>query len=139
VVPLQIKCYRDALGLCKTSYVHLMILICCLTLKRPDYRSLADGKFTTAKVLVPKCLDSCSLITIRKFFQKAWRYMDAYQYVLLFSCACICYRLDNTISRKGLNVRQAAFANKKYKSHQRVGLPNDILDSINTKDTSKRQ
>ncbi len=44
------------------------------------YRSSADGRFATAKRLVPECLDSCPLITIRRFFQKAWRYMDAYRY-----------------------------------------------------------
>jgi hypothetical protein len=33
----------------------------------------------TAKLLVPQGLDSCWLITICKFFQKTWRYIDAYQ------------------------------------------------------------
>ena len=37
----------------------------------PGYRDSADGKFNTAKALVPQCLDSCNVITIRKFFQKA--------------------------------------------------------------------
>ena len=45
----------------------------------PGYRNVADGQFPTAKLLVPQCLDSCGLITIRKFFQKTWRYIDAYQ------------------------------------------------------------
>ncbi len=45
--------------------------------------------------------------------------------------------LDNTISRKGLNAHQAAFANKKYKSHQRVGLPSEIIESLSAKDTIK--
>ena len=41
---------------------------------------------------------------------------------------CIAYadHLDNTTSRNGLNAHQAAFANKQYKSYQRVGLPSDI-------------
>ncbi|KAG2065352.1 hypothetical protein BDR04DRAFT_170001 [Suillus decipiens] len=31
--------------------------------------------------LVPQCLDMCDVLTIRRFFRKAWCYMDAYQYV----------------------------------------------------------
>jgi hypothetical protein len=64
--------------------------------------------------------------------------MDAYQYVHCYSHARICDRLDNTTSRKGLNAREAAFANKQYKSHRRVGLSADILASIKAKDASKR-
>ena len=79
------------------------------------YRNLANGRFLTAKVLVPQCLDLCGLITIRKFFQKSWRYIDAY--------------------RKGLDARQAAVANKKYKSHRKIGLPSDIIASLATNDT----
>ncbi|KAI0732979.1 hypothetical protein C8Q72DRAFT_792974 [Fomitopsis betulina] len=41
-------------------------------------------------------LDDCPVKTIRAFFRKAWRYMDAY--------------------RKGLNAKQAEFAVKKYRS-----------------------
>ena len=69
----------------------------------------------TTKALVPQCLDACKLVTIRKFFQKSWRYLDAYW--------------------EGLNVREAALANKKYKSHCKVGLPRDIIDSIDKIDT----
>jgi hypothetical protein len=47
---------------------------------------------------------------------------------------CVCVRLDNTTSRKGLNTHQAAYANKKYKSHRKVGLPNDIKASIAAED-----
>ena len=47
----------------------------------PDYRNEADGNFPHARELVPKCLDLCTVTTIRKFFRKTWRYMDAYQYV----------------------------------------------------------
>jgi hypothetical protein len=43
------------------------------------YRNASDGKFATAKVLVPQCLDLCDTITIRRFFRKTWRYMDAYR------------------------------------------------------------
>jgi len=45
----------------------------------PGYHNSADGKFNTAKALVPQCLDSCNVITIHKFFQKTWRYIDAYE------------------------------------------------------------
>jgi len=72
-----------------------------------------DGRFATTKTLVPMCLDLCKVTTIRKFFRKSWRYLDAYQ-----------NRLD---------AGQAALANKKYKSHRKVGLPKDIIDSIDTK------
>jgi len=75
---------------------------------------MANGRFATARVLVPQCLDSCSVTMIRRFFQKAWRYIDTY--------------------RKGLDVQQAAFANRKYKSHRRIGLPSDILTSLATVD-----
>ena len=67
------------------------------------YRNQSDGRFVTAKVLVPQCLDACEPMTIRKFFRKTWRYIDAY--------------------KKGLNARQAAVATKKYKSHRKIGLP----------------
>jgi hypothetical protein len=85
----------------------------CFTAGLPHlsgYCNLADGRFATARTLVPECLDLCGLITIRRFFQKSWRYLDAYQ--------------------KGLNVQQATIANKKYKSHRKVGLPRDIIDSM---------
>ena len=44
---------------------------------------------------------------------------------------------DNATSRKKLNAYQAAFANKQYKSYQRVGLPNDIIRSLTSKDEQK--
>jgi hypothetical protein len=47
---------------------------------------------------------------IRRFFQKSWRYLDAYE--------------------KGLDAKQAIYANKKYKSHCKVGLPRDIINSM---------
>jgi len=43
------------------------------------YRSLGDGSFAIAKTLVPEILDTCETTTIRKFFRKSWRYMDAYR------------------------------------------------------------
>jgi hypothetical protein len=45
------------------------------------YRNVTDGRFSTAKTLVPQCLDMCDVLTIRRFFRKAWRYMDAYRYI----------------------------------------------------------
>ena len=50
---------------------------------------------------------------------------------------CICARLDKTISRKGLNACQAAYANRKYAFYRRVGLPGDIIASLATEDTLK--
>jgi hypothetical protein len=83
-------------------------------LRFSGYRNQADGRFATARALVPQCLDACELITIRRFFRKTWRYIDAY--------------------KKGLNARQAAVATKKYKSHRKIGLPSDIISSIPTND-----
>jgi hypothetical protein len=40
----------------------------------------ADGTFLTARRLVPEILDDCPIKTIRGFFRKCWRYMDAYRY-----------------------------------------------------------
>jgi hypothetical protein len=51
------------------------------------YRNVSDGKFATAKRIVPACLDMCDTLTIRRFFRKAWRYMDAYLCVLVFFIA----------------------------------------------------
>ncbi|KIY47167.1 hypothetical protein FISHEDRAFT_45850 [Fistulina hepatica ATCC 64428] len=75
------------------------------------------SKFTTAQVLIPKCLDMANKITIRRFFRKTWRYLDAY--------------------RKGLNARQAAFAVKKYKSHRRVGTEAEIIAAIQEQDARR--
>jgi hypothetical protein len=98
------------------AHISLMCLACSVLILdlRAGYRNMADGRFATAKTLVPQCLDSCNLTTIRRFFQKSWRFMDSY--------------------RKGLDAQQAAFANKKYKSHQRIGLLSDILASLATQD-----
>jgi len=68
----------------------------------------------TAKVLVPQCLDERKLITVRKFFWKCWRYLDAY--------------------REGLNAHQAALANKMYKSPQKIGLPSNVTPSVGASD-----
>ena len=93
------------------NIVHISLVCEILALSQiSDYRNQADGQFATAKVLVPQCLDACKLITIRRFFQKAWRYMDAY--------------------KKGLDARQAAVAAKQYKSHRKIVLPADIIASI---------
>ncbi|KAF9494269.1 hypothetical protein BDN71DRAFT_1393551 [Pleurotus eryngii] len=61
----------------------------------------ADGTFPTAKKLVPECLDAVTTINICHYFQHCLRYMNAY--------------------RKGPNVKQAAYAVKKYTSHQCLG------------------
>ncbi|KIM76309.1 hypothetical protein PILCRDRAFT_826487, partial [Piloderma croceum F 1598] len=74
------------------------------------YHNISDGKFVTAKCIVPKCLNMCDTLTIQQFFQKSWHYMDAYF--------------------KGLDAVQTAFAVKKYKSHWRVGLPSEIIASM---------
>lgn len=49
-----------------------------------DFREASDGKFTTAQKLVPQCLDLCPVATIRRYFRKCWRFMDAYRFVCLY-------------------------------------------------------
>ncbi|KAJ6547843.1 hypothetical protein B0H10DRAFT_2447483 [Mycena sp. CBHHK59/15] len=61
------------------------------------FRELTDG---TAKTLVPESLDLISNDNIRRYFGHCYRYMDAY--------------------RVGLNLRQAAYAVKEFKSHRRI-------------------
>ena len=43
------------------------------------YCNASDSKFTTAKFLVPQCLDLCNTTTIHHFFCNMWQYMDAYR------------------------------------------------------------
>ncbi|KAJ7141467.1 hypothetical protein C8R44DRAFT_867087 [Mycena epipterygia] len=64
------------------------------------FRELTDGTFPCAKTLVPESLDLISIDNIRRYFRHCYRYMDAY--------------------RVGLNLRQAAYAVKKFKSHRRI-------------------
>lgn len=47
----------------------------------PGYREKCDGTLSTPRKLVPECLDSCDILTIRHFWRKSWRYMDAYSCV----------------------------------------------------------
>ena len=97
--------------------------LCWLTIPL-GYWIASDGKFTTAKTLVPQCLDMCDTLIIWRFFQKTWRYIDAYAYISLY----LCFHVANLpYYSKGLNTKQTAFAVKKYKSHHHVGLPSDII------------
>ncbi|PKB97087.1 hypothetical protein RhiirA5_298178, partial [Rhizophagus irregularis] len=59
--------------------------------------------------VVPESLDSVTLITIRKFSRKCWRYMDLY--------------------RKGIDGKLVEYAVKKYKSHRRI--PEGVLEELN--------
>ncbi|TBU64635.1 hypothetical protein BD310DRAFT_963773 [Dichomitus squalens] len=65
-------------------------------------------KVPMANANVLAALNSIPLVTIRRFYTRAHRFMDAY--------------------RRGLDGKQAAWAAKKYRSH-RV-LPNDILEEL---------
>ncbi|KZV99844.1 hypothetical protein EXIGLDRAFT_668139 [Exidia glandulosa HHB12029] len=77
---------------------------------KQKFRAEADGTFPTAKALVPKCLDAVSTTTIRHYFRRVYRYMDAY--------------------RKGLDAKQAAHAVKKYKSHRK--LPESVMKDFDS-------
>ena len=50
-----------------------------------------------------------NLITIQKFAQHAWRYMDVY--------------------RKGISGKLAEYAVKKYKGHRRI--PDHVIEELN--------
>jgi hypothetical protein len=58
--------------------------------------------------VVPEALNSVPLKQIRKYARRSFRYMDAYE--------------------KGLNVKQAAYAVKKYKRHRVI--PQSILEEL---------
>jgi hypothetical protein len=58
-------------------------------------------KFADAKKVARECLDACPEDVIRRFFNRSWRFMDAY--------------------RMGLSGRAAEWAVNKQKSHRRVG------------------
>ena len=65
---------------CRHIFLTRDMVILSQKFRSAEYWNLADGRLATAKLLIPQCLDSCDLITIHKFFQKAWRYIDAYRY-----------------------------------------------------------
>ena len=71
-----------------------------------------------AKKLVLECLDAVSTNTIRRDFNLTWQYLDAYRYVLCLVNAP--QVLHPTNCSKGLMIRQAEFAVKKYSSHSRI-------------------
>lgn len=73
-------------------------------------REHCNYSWTGLQRIVPEALDSIPLITIRRFAQKSWRYMNIY--------------------RKGITGKMAEFAAKKYKSHRRV--PDSIYNELDS-------
>lgn len=63
--------------------------------------------FTKLKDLVPEAFESIDVLTIRRWEHRMWRWIDAY--------------------KDGLNVTQANFAVKQYKSHRRI--PQRVADT----------
>src|SRR5215204_1485057 len=63
-------------------------------------REYCNYTWTGLQQTVLKALDSVPLITIRKYAQKSWQYMDIY--------------------RKGITEKMVEFTAKKYKSHRRI-------------------
>lgn len=78
------------------------------------YRAHCTFNFRDMSELVPKALDSVSLVKIRKFARKTYRYMDAYR-----------VRDSNGNS---LNTRQIEYAVKKFRGHRKI--PVRILESL---------
>ena len=71
-------------------------------------REQCDYSFKSLSENIAEYLDSIPIAMIRRFEQKAWRYIDAYS--------------------KGLTGRKAEKAVKKYKSHRRVFNLDDLTD-----------
>jgi hypothetical protein len=65
------------------------------------YREIFKEHFDAAKKVVHDCLNACPIDVIRRFFNRSWRFMDAY--------------------RRGLTGKAAEWAVRKQKSHRRVG------------------
>ncbi|RIA99536.1 hypothetical protein C1645_811341 [Glomus cerebriforme] len=72
-------------------------------------RENCNYTWSSLQKTIPEALDSISLITIRKFARKSWRYMDIY--------------------RKGITGKVAEYAVKKYNSHHHV--PDTIYNEFN--------
>ena len=65
------------------------------------YRDVYKSRFEDAKKAAVEYLNACPVEVIRRFFNRSWRFMDAY--------------------RRGLTGRAAEWAVRKQKSHRRVG------------------
>ncbi|CAB4429570.1 unnamed protein product [Rhizophagus irregularis] len=68
-----------------------------------------DYSWEGLQKMVSESLDSVTLITIKKFSRKCWRYMDLY--------------------RKGIDRKLVEYVVKKYKSHRRI--PEGVLEELN--------
>ncbi|KAJ8462477.1 hypothetical protein ONZ51_g10884 [Trametes cubensis] len=66
------------------------------------FRERSNGNFARAKKLVQEALDACPLLTIRRFFRRAFRYVSVY--------------------RLGVTGIAAEFAVRKFKSHRHVRM-----------------
>ena len=81
-------------------------------------RTLADGTFLTGKRLVPELLDECPVNMIQAFSESAGA---TWMPTGMTSFSLQPFSQISSPCSKGLNARQAEFAVRKYRSHQRIG------------------
>ena len=136
-VSLRAKCDRDTLRICKVlCMLHTFSRAACsLSLAFqvtaiPQMGGLSLQKPLSHSVLIHAVSS--------QFASSSRKHGDILMLTgMCFLCVCVCAQLDKMITRKGLNAHQAAFTNRKYMSHRRVGLPSDIIASLDTEDTLK--
>src|SRR6266481_8431000 len=71
-----LRCIGDGLSIVRVSFTLFSATYSVLC---QEYHAVSDGRFATAKRVIPEILDSIETKLLCKFFRKCWRYMDAYE------------------------------------------------------------
>jgi hypothetical protein len=101
------------------------------------YRLTSDGKFSTAKRLVPQCLE---IYVIPSQYDNSFRKPGSIlmhtreSFGFLSPLVLFAANVDDLVNSKGLNAHQTAFAVNKYKSHHHVRLTSEIVALIQASD-----